>query len=385
LTVNIAGPGHVETFRDRLTRLREAAGLTKSALAAPGYTLSYVSQIESGRRTPSPDALAYFADRLGVSIAYLRSGIPDDVEERLSYLTEEGRATLIAGDPSRALELARSVASEGHGYGLGHVQARALVLAGDSLLIQGRARESIDRYEEALEIESGLTDRERGLATGQLAIAYRTVGDLSYAADLVESTLRSYSSTPLDPGVNAELHNVLLSVYFERGDVTKAERIAQRALDAAAEGVSPRTRANVMWSASRVYAESKRWDEALDLAREARLIIEGLDDPLRLARIHTAYAYICLEGDPPRLDEAGQHLDQAERILGADGPDQELAYVYTERGRLALLSNHPADALADSERALARVTDRGHARAVPLPTPSRTRPYRAWFDRWCAG
>jgi len=101
-----------------------------------------------------------------------------------------------------------------------------------------------------------------------------------------------------------------------------------------------------------VRAEEKRWDEALELAREARRIIEGLGDRRRLARIHSAYAYLCLEVDPPRLGEAAHHLDEADALLAVGGPSHELAYVYSERGRLELLAGHPDQTLAHSDRAL---------------------------------
>lgn len=345
----------MEALVPRFRRLREEAGLTASALAAPRYTVSYVSQIESGKRTPSEEALAYFAGRLGVSPAYLRSGVPDDVEERLGFGIEEGRGALRAGDLARAHELAREVMGEAERYGLLPLRARALALAADALLLLGRTREAIDRYEEAL--EEGLTERDRGIAVASLATAYRTVGDLSYAAELIESTLKVLRAAPLDPGISAELHSVLVSVYFERGDITRAERVARQALQAAGEGVSPDTRANVLWSASRVAAEAKRWDEALQLATEARVIIERTDDQMRLARVHTAYAFLCLEADPPRLEEAGSNLDEAEALFGPDGPAHELAYLYAERGRHALLSGQPAQALTNSERALAGVGD----------------------------
>lgn len=344
-----------ELVSARFCRLRELAGLNKSALAAPRYTLSYVSQIESGRRNPSEEALEYFAARLGVSASYLRTGVPDDLAQRLGYRIEEGRAAFRGGDLGRAHELALEVMQEAEQYGLGPVRALALVLAADALLLLGRVREAIDRYEEAL--ENGLTDRDRGTAVASLATAYRTVGDLSYAAELIESTLKALRAAPLDPGVNAELHSVLVTIYFERGDITKAERVAQQALQAAGEGVSPLTRSNVLWSASRLLAEAKRWDEALELSREARLIIERLDDRLRLARVHTAYAFLCAETDPPRLEEAARHLDEAETLFGDDAPEQELAYLHAERGRLALLEHEPAQALACSERALPLVGD----------------------------
>src|SRR6266550_3391611 len=78
----------------RFRHLREEAGLTSAALAAPRYSVSYVSRIEGGRRTPSSDAMAYFAARLGVSPQYLATGIPDGLEKRLRYTLEEARREL---------------------------------------------------------------------------------------------------------------------------------------------------------------------------------------------------------------------------------------------------------------------------------------------------
>jgi tetratricopeptide (TPR) repeat protein len=356
---------------ERFCRLREAVGLNKSGLAAPRYTLSYVSQIESGRRVPSDEAFAYFAERLNVSASYLKTGIPDDAEERLAYAIEESRAALRSGEPALALTLAEGVVEESARYGFVAMRARALVLAGDGLLMLARLRESIDRYEEAF--EDGLTEREAAVATASLAAAYRNVGDLSYAAQLIESTIAAHRPAPLEPSIRAELQSVLLSIYFERGDVTKAERVAQQALSAAAEGVSPATRANVLWSTSRILAEAKQWDEALELATEARIIIEGFNERFRLARVHIACAFLCNEADPPRLEEAERHLADAEQLYGDDAPSRELAYLFAERGRLALLTDQPVEALTQSERALSSVADDQLERARCLFLRGRAR------------
>jgi tetratricopeptide (TPR) repeat protein len=342
-------------FGSRFSQARDAAALTQSALASPRYTVSYVSQIESGRRMPSPEALAYFAGRLGVSVHYLQTGIPDGLHERLSYRLEEGRAFLRGGDAERALELAQQVRAESESYGMAETLAQAHVLAGDALGIIGRAREAIDRYEEAL--ERGLTQRDQGQVIAALASTYRSVGDLSYAISLIESELKAIDDVPLDPSLNAELLSVLLSLYFERGDITRAERVADQALAAASDGASPRSRANVLWAASRVFAEAKRWDDALALARDARLLIERLDDQFRLARVHTANAFICLEADPPRLQQAGHHLATAVGILEPSGPPHELAFVYMEQGRLALLSGRPDHALERAQAAVANAAE----------------------------
>jgi tetratricopeptide (TPR) repeat protein len=191
------------------------------------------------------------------------------------------------------------------------------------------------------------------MATSRLARTYRAVGDLNYAGEVVEGFL-TRDARPVDPGVMAELQAVLISIYFERGDVMRAERAARRALAAADEGAPPEIRANVYWDASRVMAENKQWDEAMEFATRARVLMEELDDRRSVARLHTNYAFLCLEGEPPRIDEARGHLNVAEDRLTRAGANRELAYVYSERSRLALLEERPEEAVRYADLAVDR-------------------------------
>jgi tetratricopeptide (TPR) repeat protein len=339
-----------DSFEARFKQLREAAGLTRTALAVPRYTVSFVSQIEAGRRRPSAEALSYFARRLGVTETYLATGRPDALADRFRYKLESARRHLESGDSPAALDQASQLLDDIASHGLDELRPGALLISADALRLLGRPREAIDHYEEAL--ESGLlTERERAIATRSLAEAYRTLGDLSYAAELIESYLRPTRSEPFDPAVLADLQNALASIYFERGDIYRAERAAARALAAIEAGQSPALRAQVMWTASRVVAESGRWRDALDLANRARAIIEDLHDQRRLGLVHNACAFLCLEVDPPRTAEARRHLEIAEAILTPLAVPGDLASVYSERARLALLDGDPGDAHAYSERA----------------------------------
>ena len=113
----------------------------------------------------------------------------------------------------------------------------------DARVRLGRVNEAIDGYEEAL--ESGLeSTRTAATAVAGLATAYRTVGDLSYAAGRVESFLAGVGDdAPLDPASMARLQMALVSIYFERGDMTQAERSAQRGLAATDSGTPMDVRA----------------------------------------------------------------------------------------------------------------------------------------------
>ena len=340
----------------RFRSLRVEAGLTKTALARPRYTVSHVSQIEAGRRRPSPDALAFFAERLGVAPEFLATGVPEGAEDALRYRLESARRELREGRADAADELARSVRSEAEEYGLVRVRAQAFLVLGECLTAMSRLREAIDAFEEALEGEH-LSERETGMAISGVGRAYRNVGDLTYAAEVVESFLARGGRPPLDPGVVAELQAVLISIYFERGDIHRAERAAQRALAAAELGAPPEIRANVLWDASRVMAEARRWDEALELAARARVLMEEMEDRRNVARLHTNYAFLCLEADPPRLGEAREHLDEAESWLGKTSAVKHLAFVHSERARLAFLEGRLDEAVAHAERAIVEAGD----------------------------
>src|SRR5256885_10416092 len=86
----------------RFRELRTKAGLSGAAVAAPRYTVSYGSQIEHGRRRPSPEALSFFAERLGVTAEYLGTGLPEGLEDVLRYRLDEARQRMRGGGPAEA-------------------------------------------------------------------------------------------------------------------------------------------------------------------------------------------------------------------------------------------------------------------------------------------
>lgn len=351
-------------FADRFGDLRVQAGLTKAALARPKYTGSYVTQIEAGRRRPSPEANAYFASRLGVTPEFLATGVPEGAEGNLEYKLEEARMSLRRRHLDEGERLARSIISEAAGYDLQGIESKARSLLGDVLSQAGRVREAIDSYEEAL--QGQLTTREMGMTLVSLGAAYRDVGDLAYAVELLEGHLASHRDGPIDPTVAVALHAVLIAVYLERSDVHRAERAARRALMLVEDDVPLEVRAGAYWNASELFAKLRKWEDALELATRARVLMEEIDDRRSVARIHNAYAFLCLEVDPPRLSEARHHLDLAESMLSAMGSPDDLASVYQERARLAFLEGEMEESLEHIERAVEHPSPNELGRAASL-------------------
>lgn len=345
--------GEASDLAARFEEFRVRAGLTKTALAKPRYSVSFVSQIEAGRRRPSPEALAFFAGRLQVSPEFLVTGIPDGLKDSLRFRLEDARQQARTGESQEAMRTVDSVIGNARRYDLPDLEGEALTVRGEALTLDSRTREAIDVLEEA--IERPLPERAAGMAVRYLATAYRQVGDLTYAAEVIERYLRSHREVPLDPVVAAELQAVLISIYFERGDMERARQAAERALAAADTSAPLHVRANSYWNASRVMAENRKWSEALDLITRARVLMEELDERRNVARLHNAQAFIYLEADPPQTKEAAAHLQRAEDLLRDIGAREELAYVFTEMARVHLLEGRPSRAVEEADRALRHV------------------------------
>ena|SRR6266571_7109270 len=70
-----------ESIGDRLHRLRRERGLSQRDVSSPGVSYAYISRIEAGARTPSVKAMRQLAEKLGVSIEYLETGVASPLEQ----------------------------------------------------------------------------------------------------------------------------------------------------------------------------------------------------------------------------------------------------------------------------------------------------------------
>ncbi len=101
-----------ESFGERMRRLREAAGLTQSGVAAlMNLTPQAISQYEQDKRRPGYECIDRFAEIYGVSVSYLiagreefprwlavADGLPEEARQELrSFLADLGERYGVSG------------------------------------------------------------------------------------------------------------------------------------------------------------------------------------------------------------------------------------------------------------------------------------------------
>jgi tetratricopeptide (TPR) repeat protein len=276
----------------RLRTIRVARGLTQAQLAGSDYSVAYVSRIESGERTPSPEALEVFTKRLGISPESLLSPID---EASMVALESEHVGVVRAMDAAdwqgakaaagRLLELAKRVGTPrftriAH-WANGEVNERL-----------GDAERAIELYRQAQAADPEMSLEDRTEMTVCLARAFRTLGDLGHSADLLERALADLQPhAGLQPRLLARVCTHLASTYHERGDMVRSRQVALEGLRHARMADDKRTLANALWAAAPPVAVADP-ARALSLIRRAGTLYAELGFTLELGRLQEVWGTV---------------------------------------------------------------------------------------------
>src|SRR5918999_2157080 len=220
------GPGNVG---DRVRNLRLTERLSQAQLAGHDLSDSYISLIESGKRTPTPAVLRLLAERLGCTAEYLADGIEPEQRTHLEVRGRYADLALLSGDLEAALTEFNEVIARSDSPSL---SARATWGRARALEELGRIEEAILSFEEIRES----MERDTGRATTlpsliALTRCYHAVGDLGQAIALGERALDRLGELGLGLGTERdELTRVLLLAYIDRGDVARAHDLGRAVL-----------------------------------------------------------------------------------------------------------------------------------------------------------
>lgn len=344
----------VTELAERLRAERVRAGLSQTALAGDDLSPSYISLIESGRRTPTDAALAIIAERLGTTVDYLKYGESAPSEERARLEIGFARLALTNGEAQQAKErmLALDLESISPRY---HAEAlRVLALAHDAL---GELDDAVRILEPLLE-ESRRLHRatESAAIATQLAVAYHDAGDLTRSIELGEEVLAEIEDLGIaGTDEHLRLGSTILWSYYERGDLLFATHRAAELIRLAEEKGTHRGRGSIYWNASLVAEGRGDLAEALRLAERALAYLSEGAASLDVPRLRLHYAWLVLRADPPEPELALEHLGPAIEELSLIGSEIDLARCHFECGRAYLLLGDHVKAEEEARAGLARV------------------------------
>ena len=341
-----ASPAAGETIGERLKRLRLERGFSQRELAAPGVSYAYISRIEAGTRQPSVKALRRLAAKLGTSADYLETGSDLDPaaarELRLSNLELAVRLGELEGvEPALRAALEEALAAGDRSAALrARVSLAALALEHDAFeqavtlleaAVAGEPFSAIDRFD----------------IFANLGRAYAGAGHPERAAGLFEECIAAVESLGGDPSVEARYATLLSYALTDMGEIARAEEVVRHALDRMKDTTDPYMRVRLYWSIARLAHAEGRDTVALTNVRKAIALLQTTDDTFHLARAHILAAVITLGRE--KAEDAEEHLDLAEHLLGSAATPQDTLNIAQNRARIALLRHQP-DAAADLAR-----------------------------------
>jgi tetratricopeptide (TPR) repeat protein len=210
--------------------------------------------------------------------------------------------------------------------------------------IIARALEGQGNIDDAiLELEPLVRSRQGGIVRIKCAIAlcrcYRDSGDYAQAIDVGERVLNQLASSPLDAtDESVQIAVTLAGAYYLRGDSGQAVRICRKAIDKAETIASPTARAAAYWNASVFESERGSISNAVAMAERALALMAEGQDSRNLARLRTQVGIMQLQLDPPDVVSAHEQLEKAaEELPWCSASPVEIAMNDLARARAFLL------------------------------------------------
>jgi tetratricopeptide (TPR) repeat protein len=340
---------------ERVRALRTARAVAQADLAASvGVSKSYLSHIEAGRRPVSNELLTRLADALAVDVAQLETGTPADAHEDLQLKLSFAEMSLRNGEWDLARQEFQAVLERAGSLPLDRFVDEATWGLARAEEATGSLERAILTYESLLDKPGLSPGVPRTIVSVRLAMAYSECGDLSRAVDVGERALAHVErlEPAEDVGVHVELISTLAGCYLERGDLTRAQILINRALALSADAGSARARGAAAWNAA-VIAQARHDAVGARLhADRALALFAELDNARFVAMLRVVSAGLLLRQAQPDPQAALPALRVALLELQDVGTRLDLGYARTEQARALLAAGDLAEAGDMGRRAL---------------------------------
>lgn len=342
--------GQPETIGQRLRRLRLERGLSQRELSERGVSYAYISRIEAGARRPSVKALRMLARKLGVSADYLETGSEiRDTDERELQIADAELELRLAENTDEAETKLERLRIEALEAGDAVAASRANIALGLAAAHSGRNTDAIEKLESGLDL-SPVSPSARPDVFATLGRAHAASGQPQRAVKLFEECLeRVAEASPEDLAAQVRFTTYLSYALTDLGDLARAEEVLDDALGKAGEMTDAYSRVRLYWSVARLNEVRGRPAEALDYIRRAIALLDVTDDTLHLARAHLLCGSIMLSQG--RAKEAGRHYELAEKLYGHNAEPEDIAGLYTDQAKRAVLLGDVDEAVRRAESA----------------------------------
>ena len=343
-----------ESLGERIRTLRLRNNLSQAQLAWPELSDSYVSLIESGKRTPAPSMVALLARKLGCSESFLLTGVS---EEDLAGLRETLRYAHIALENGAADEarirfaevLAHPALADlpslAHEARWGHALA---------LEANGAFKEAIAELERAVEMISPSTEPDQWAKVHTALIrCHRELGDLTRSIEVGEDALQRLTDSG-GPWTDemVMLGATILAAYIYRGDLAYSRQYADMLTERAEAIGTPKARMAAYWNAAWTKDLSGDAQGALKLVERAIALLGEEDDARNLSRLRLAHGRFLLSAMPEKAEQALEILRRAEREIESNAASTvDLASCVIVQARAHIVLDRPVEAAGLARRA----------------------------------
>ena len=339
----------------RVRTLRTANGISQADLAASvGVSKSYLSHIEAGRRPISAALAQRLAQSLGIDLEQLTTGTPADAHEDLRLKLAFAELSLRNGDRELASREFAAALERARRLPMNRFVDEATWGLARSQEATGQLEDAILSYEALLARPELSTAVPRVRVSIDLVLAYCECGDVARAVDIGEQALAALADLepPPDVSLRVELIGTLAGCYLERGDLTRAQLLTDRALRLSNQDGAPRARAAAAWNAAVIANGRHDSIGAREHADRALALYAETDNVRNVALLRVVSAALRLRQPEPDGHAALRDLERAMGDLHEAGSRVDFGYAHTLQAKAYLVIGDLARAEEAGRRAL---------------------------------
>ncbi|MEV6987096.1 helix-turn-helix domain-containing protein [Sphaerisporangium sp. NPDC051017] len=324
------------SFGRRLKAMRLERGLSQAALAGSGMSTGYLSRLESGTRPPTPQVIAYLAERLGVSAA--------DFEESQGRSTSLARALANAASApadEAIAELAdalKATPQEDHA-----LRWQALLMLADFERRRSDHDAELRLLKDLVQLSGQVDQPELELrARTRLARCLRVLGRLEESMRYAAEALQIAEERHLSPADTGAALLAMVSASAEAGRLPEAQEYADRVCRLLPDlpGTMP---VEALWAASTVRVRRGDGAAALDYLQQAINALDSGTDVVLWFRLRLAAASLSLQLTPPEVAHARKLLKEAEAAVDIIGIELHRLELLVVQAHLAFQEGQMAE------------------------------------------